>query len=61
MENFTPHRIAFVGLVVVWQIIAMIGIWPSNVFPSPYEVFSKTWHTLQWMVALLWSGNEYGD
>lgn len=38
-KNFTPHRIAFyVGLVVVWQIIAMIGIWPSNVFPSPYEV-----------------------
>ncbi|MCE2614737.1 MAG: ABC transporter permease [Nitrosopumilus sp. (ex Thoosa mismalolli)] len=38
-KNFTPHRIAFyVGLVVVWQIIATIGIWPSNVFPSPYEV-----------------------
>lgn len=38
-KNFTPHRIAFyVGLVVVWQIVAMVDIWPSNVFPSPYEV-----------------------
>ena len=38
-KNFTPHRIAFyIGIVVVWQIIAMIGIWPDNIFPSPYEV-----------------------
>ncbi len=37
--HFTLHRIAFyVGLVAAWQIIAMIGIWPSNVFSSPYEV-----------------------
>ena len=36
MGKILPHRIGFyVGLVVVWQIIAMIGIWPSNVFPSP--------------------------
>ena len=38
-KNFTPHRIGFyIGIVVVWQIIAMIGIWPDNIFPSPYEV-----------------------
>jgi len=38
-KNFTPYRIAFyVGIVVVWQIISMGGIWPDNIFPSPYEV-----------------------
>ena len=38
-KNFAPHRIAFyVGLVMIWQTVAMTGIWPSNVFPSPYEV-----------------------
>ena len=38
-KNFTPHRIAFyIGIVVLWQVIAMSGVWPSNVFPSPYEV-----------------------
>lgn len=38
-KNFIPHRIAFyIGIVAIWQIIAMIGIWPSNIFPSPYDV-----------------------
>jgi len=38
-KNFTVHRIAFyIGIVVVWQVIAMSGIWPDNIFPSPYEV-----------------------
>ena len=38
-KNFTPHRIAFyIGIVVVWQVIAMAGVWPDNIFPSPYEV-----------------------
>ena len=38
-KNYTPYRSAFyVGIVVVWQIIAMVGIWPDNIFPSPYEV-----------------------
>ena len=38
-KNYTPHRIGFyIGIVVVWQIIAMAGIWPDNIFPSPYEV-----------------------
>ena len=38
-KNFTPHKIAFyIGIIVVWQIIAMMGVWPDNIFPSPYEV-----------------------
>ena len=38
-KNYTPHRIIFyIGIVVVWQIIAMVGVWPENLFPSPYEV-----------------------
>ena len=38
-KNFTPHRIAFyAGIIVVWQVIAMAGVWPDNIFPSPYEV-----------------------
>ena len=38
-KNYILHRIAFyIGLIAVWQIIAMTGIWPDNIFPSPYEV-----------------------
>jgi len=38
-KNFTPHRIAFyIGIVVVWQLVSMGGVWPDNIFPSPYEV-----------------------
>ena len=39
VKNFTPHRIVFyIGIIAVWQIISMVGIWPDNIFPSPYEV-----------------------
>ena len=38
-KNYTPHRIGFyIGIILVWQIIAMTGVWPDNIFPSPYEV-----------------------
>ena len=38
-QNFTPHKIVFyIGIIAVWQLIAMSGVWPSNTFPSPYEV-----------------------
>ena len=38
-RNFVPHRVVFyVGIIVVWQVVAMTGIWPENIFPSPYEV-----------------------
>ncbi len=39
VKNYLPYRIAFyAGIIVLWGIIAAIEIWPSNVFPSPYEV-----------------------
>ena len=28
----------YIILVIVWQAISMSDIWPSNIFPSPYEV-----------------------
>ena len=35
-KNFTPHRIAFyVGIIAVWQLVALSGVWPENIFPSP--------------------------
>ena len=38
-KNYTPHRIIFyIAIIAVWQITAMTGLWPDNVFPSPYEV-----------------------
>ncbi len=38
-SKFALYRIVFyIGLVAAWQLIAMVEIWPSNVFPSPYEV-----------------------
>ena len=38
-KNFTPHRIAFyIGIVVIWQIVSIAGVWPDNIFPSPYDV-----------------------
>ena len=39
VKNYLPIRIAFyVGIIAIWQIVAMINVWPSNIFPSPYEV-----------------------
>jgi len=38
-KNFAPHRIVFyLGIVVIWQLVSMGGIWPDNIFPSPFEV-----------------------
>ena len=38
-RNYLPHRIGFyIGIIVVWQVIAMSEVWPANIFPSPYEV-----------------------
>jgi len=28
----------YVGLIALWQVIAMAGIWPNSIFPSPVEV-----------------------
>ena len=39
MARYTAWRIAFyVGIILVWQAVAMAEIWPSNIFPSAYEV-----------------------
>lgn len=38
-RRYTPYQVAFyVAIVAVWQAVAMAEVWPSNVFPSPYEV-----------------------
>ena len=38
-KNYSLHRIGFyIGIIAVWQIVAMAGVWPDNIFPSPYEV-----------------------
>ena len=38
-KSYTPHRIAFyVGIIAVWQAVALSGLWPENIFPSPFEV-----------------------
>lgn len=37
--KITAKRIAFyAGIVVVWQIVFSINIWPENIFPSPIQV-----------------------
>lgn len=38
-KKYTVGKIVFyVGIIVVWQIVAYAQVWPSNIFPSPYEV-----------------------
>ena len=38
-RRYTAYRIVFyVSIIAAWQAVAMSGVWPSNVFPSPYEV-----------------------
>ncbi|MCV0398459.1 MAG: ABC transporter permease [Nitrosarchaeum sp.] len=37
--NIILKKIAFyIIIVAVWQAISMTNVWPSNIFPSPYEV-----------------------
>ena len=39
MRKYLSKKIAFyLSLVIVWQIVASVNIWPDNIFPSPYEV-----------------------
>lgn len=45
MRGYAPHKAAFyVGIIIVWQLVSMSGVWPSNVFPSPYEVAEDLAH-----------------
>lgn len=44
-KNFITYKIIFyVGIIAVWQIIAMAQVWPNNIFPSPYEVMQDLWY-----------------
>jgi len=39
MKGSISKKIAFyVSLIVVWQVIDMVNIWPDQIFPSPVEV-----------------------
>jgi len=39
MKASISKKIAFyVSLIVVWQVIDMVNIWPDQIFPSPVEV-----------------------
>ena len=39
MNKTIAKKITFYSsLIIVWQAIAMAGIWPSSIFPSPVEV-----------------------
>lgn len=39
MIPLLTKKIAFyVALIAVWQAVAMSELWPSNIFPSPYQV-----------------------
>ena len=39
MAKYTIGKIAFyMGIIAVWYVVAAAQIWPSNIFPSPYEV-----------------------
>ena len=39
MARYTIKKIAFyIGIVAVWHIVAISQVWPSNIFPSPYQV-----------------------
>ena len=38
-KNYTAKKIVFyAAIIAVWQAVAVAGVWPSNIFPSPYEV-----------------------
>lgn len=39
MIPLLTKKVAFyVALIAVWQAVAMSELWPSNIFPSPYQV-----------------------
>ena len=38
MNTLAKKIIFYIGLIVVWQIVADANIWDDSVFPSPYEV-----------------------
>jgi len=38
LNTLAKKIIFYIGLIVVWQIVADANIWDDSVFPSPYEV-----------------------
>lgn len=41
----TVKKIVFyVALIAAWQAVAMMEVWPSNIFPSPYDVVEDLWY-----------------
>lgn len=40
-SSLTRKSVFFVGLLVVWQILVWLGLWPSYIFPSPLGVLQK--------------------
>lgn len=45
VKRYTAGRIAFyVAIIVAWQAVAASEVWPSNIFPSPYEVAEDLAH-----------------
>ena len=38
VNSFTKKIAFYVGIIVVWQLVAMSNIWPNTIFPSPVEV-----------------------
>ena len=38
-KNILAKKVGFyIIIIVVWQAVSMSNVWPSNIFPSPYEV-----------------------
>ena len=38
-KNVLLKKIAFyIIIVLIWQLVSLSDVWPSNIFPSPYEV-----------------------
>lgn len=32
------QAVFYAALIAGWQVMAMVGVWPENIFPSPYDV-----------------------
>ena len=43
MKKTINQVVFFAGLIIVWQIVAMMNIWPAYVFPTPKGVAESLW------------------
>ena len=38
-KDILAKKIVFyVAIIIIWQTVSLLNIWPDNIFPSPYEV-----------------------